>query len=195
MQLSQVDIQRVRNLNQTRLNPATGLNFIYGPNASGKTSLLEAIYLLSHGRSFRTTNIRSVIHKDFNTLQIFGKVLQENSETCVQLGLEKGLTHTHIRINQQNVNQASRLAAYLPVQIINPEAHRLLEQGPSQRRKYIDWGLFHVEPKFHEVWQKYTRILKQRNAALRDKKSARDAKLWDKSLEETAIQLTSLRNQ
>lgn len=195
MQLSQVDIQRVRNLNQTRLVPATGLNFIYGPNASGKTSLLEAIYLLSHGRSFRTTNIRSVIQKDSETLQIYGKVLQEQTSSCVHLGLEKGLTHTHIRINQENVSQTSRLAAYLPVQIINPEAHRLLEQGPSQRRKFLDWGLFHVEQTFHDVWQTYTRILKQRNAALRAGQPTGNVRLWDKQLVESAKKLTALRNQ
>ena len=195
MQLSQVDIQWVRNLKTVRLLPASGLNLIYGWNASGKTSLLEAIYLLSHGRSFRTTNIRSVINSESNVLQVFGKVLQQKSGSCINLGLEKGLSHTQIRINQQNVNQTSRLAAYLPVQIINPEAHRLLEQGPSQRRKFIDWGLFHVEQSFHETWQKYTRILKQRNAALREKKPEREARLWDKSLVETAEKLTSLRNQ
>ena len=195
MQLSQIDIQGVRNLKQARLIPAPGLNFIYGPNASGKTSLLEAIYLLSHGRSFRSSNIRSVIQKESTALQIFGKVLQDQSGSCINLGLEKGPSHTQIRINQQPVSQTSRLAAYLPVQIINPEAHRLLEQGPSQRRKYIDWGLFHVEQSFHETWQKYTRILKQRNAALREQKSQRDAKLWDKSLLETAQKLTELRNQ
>lgn len=193
MHLSQVDIKWVRNLKDVRLNPAPGINLIYGFNASGKTSLLEAIYLLSHGRSFRTSNIRSVIHNESNTLQVFAKVVQTPSGSCINLGLEKGLSHSQIRINQQNVTQTSRLAAYLPVQIINPEAHRLLEQGPSQRRKFIDWGLFHVEQSFHETWQKYTRILKQRNAALRERKPGLDAKLWDKQLIEAADKLTDLR--
>lgn len=193
MHLSQVDIKWVRNLKVVRMKPAPGINLIYGLNASGKTSLLEAIYLLSHGRSFRTSNIRSVIHNESSTLQVFAKVVQEPSGTCTTLGLEKGLSHNQIRINQQNVTQTSRLAAYLPVQIINPEAHRLLEQGPSQRRKFIDWGLFHVEPSFHEAWQKYTRILKQRNAALRDKKPGLDARLWDKQLIEASEKLTELR--
>jgi DNA replication and repair protein RecF len=194
MQLSQVDIQWVRNLKSVRLLPASGINLIYGNNASGKTSLLEAIYLLSHGRSFRTSNIRSVINSKSSKLQVFGKVKQEISGSSINLGLEKGPTYTQIRINQQSVTQTSRLAAYLPVQIINPEAHRLLEQGPSQRRKFIDWGLFHVEPSFHEIWQKYTRILKQRNAALRERKPGNDAKVWDKSLVEAAEGLTELRN-
>ncbi|NNF96790.1 MAG: AAA family ATPase, partial [Halobacteria archaeon] len=79
MQLSQVDIKGVRNLKAVRLIPASGINLIYGSNASGKTSLLEAIYLLSHGRSFRTSNIRSVINHESNTLQVFAKVLQEES--------------------------------------------------------------------------------------------------------------------
>lgn len=195
MQLSQVDIQWVRNLQSVRLSPASGVNLVYGCNASGKTSLLEAIYLLSHGRSFRTSNIRSVIHRDHTKLQVFGKVLQEQSGAVINLGLEKGLSYTQIRINQENVTQTSRLAAYLPVQIINPEAHRLLEQGPSQRRKFIDWGLFHVEQSFHEKWQKYTRVLKQRNAALRERKPTADVKIWNKPLVETAESLTQLRNE
>lgn len=193
MHLSQVDIHWVRNLEAIRIQPAQGINLIYGSNASGKTSLLESIYLLSHGRSFRTANIRSVIQNDRKILQIFGKINQEHPAKSITLGLEKGPSHTDIRINHQKVTQASRLAAYLPLQIINPECHRLLEQGPSQRRKFIDWGLFHVEPKFHEVWQKYTHILKQRNAALRAQQTKRETMLWDEPLVETAETLTDLR--
>jgi DNA replication and repair protein RecF len=195
MQLAQVEIQRVRNLNTVTLLPAEGLNLIYGSNASGKTSLLEAIYLLSHGRSFRTTNIRSVIQYETNNLQVFGKVRQEKSASQINLGIERGATHTHIRINQNTVNQVSRLASYLPVQVINPEAHQLLEQGPSQRRKFLDWGLFHVEPTFHETWQNYNRILKQRNAALRNKQDAMNVQLWDAPLCEYAEKLTTLRQK
>jgi len=195
MQLAQVEIQRVRNLDNVTLLPAEGLNLIYGSNASGKTSLLEAIYLLSHGRSFRTTNIRSVIQYDTKNLQVFGKVRQEKSASQINLGIERGATHTHIRINQNTVNQTSRLASYLPVQVINPEAHHLLEQGPSQRRKFIDWGLFHVEPTFHETWQYFNRILKQRNAALRNNQGVKKVQLWDQSFCEYAEKLTKLRQK
>lgn len=195
MQLTQVEIQRVRNLNTVTLQPAEGLNLIVGSNASGKTSLLEAIYLLSHGRSFRTANIRSVIQYDTTNLQVFGKVKQDKSASHINLGIERGATHTHIRINQNTVNQTSRLASYLPVQVINPEAHHLLEQGPSQRRKFLDWGLFHVEPSFHENWQQFNRILKQRNAALRNKQSAKNVCLWDIPLIQSAEKLTTLRQR
>lgn len=195
MQLCQVEIHRFRNLNNVKINPVPGLNLIYGDNASGKTSLLEAIYLLSHGRSFRTPNIRAVIQHDFEALQVFGQIKQQATSMLVKLGIERGHSHTHIRINQKTVNQSSRLAAYLPVQVINPEAHRLLENGPSQRRKYLDWGLFHVEPTFHKTWQDYTRILKQRNAALRQRASAADITIWDQQILEVANKLTQLRQK
>lgn len=193
MHLYQVDIKQVRNLNTITLQPAAGLNLIYGSNASGKTSLLEAIYLLSHGRSFRTNNIRAVIQHHTDHLQVFGKIRQTDSATHINLGIERGMSHTQIRINHDSVNQTSRLAAYLPVQVINPEAHRLLENGPNQRRKYLDWGLFHVEPTFHEAWRIYNRTLKQRNAALRARQAANNVKLWDKSLLEVAGKLTAMR--
>ncbi len=195
MQLRQVDIHRVRNLKNVSLQPAGGVNLIYGSNASGKTSLLEAIYLLSHGRSFRTPNIRSVIQHQTDTLQVFGKIAQDSTHTLVQLGIEKGPNHTNIRINQKTVTQSSQLASYLPVQIINPEAHRLLEQGPTQRRKFLDWGLFHVEPLFHSTWQNYNRLLKQRNAALRQDKSHDHIRVWDSQLIRAAETLTHLRQQ
>ena len=193
MQLTQVDIHRVRNLTNVSLLPAGGLNLIFGSNASGKTSLLEAIYLLSNGRSFRTGNIRSVVQHNTETLQVFGKIKQEKTNSLIHLGIERGSTGTQLRINQNTVKQASQLAAYLPVQVINPEAHRLLEQGPTQRRKFLDWGLFHVEPTFHLTWQHYTRLLKQRNAALRHKKFSDNIRIWDKPLLEYADNLTSLR--
>ena len=193
MHLKQVDIHSVRNLKTVNLTPSPGINLIYGHNASGKTSILEAIYLLSHGRSFRTTNIRSVITEDQQKLLVFGKICPDQAENTIKIGIEKGPAYTQIRINKQTVNQTSRLAAYLPVQILNPEAHRLLEQGPGQRRKYLDWGLFHVEQSFHETWQKYVRLLKQRNAALRTGKKRSDVEIWDLSLAESAEALTKYR--
>jgi DNA replication and repair protein RecF len=195
MQIHQVDIHRVRNLKNVTLQPAGGLNLIYGSNASGKTSILEAIYLLSHGRSFRTANIRSVIQHQTEFLQVFGKIKHNHSKTFIQLGLERGPAHTNIRINQDTVTTTSQLAAYLPVQIINPEAHRLLELGPSQRRKFLDWGLFHVEPRFHPTWQSYNRLLKQRNAALRQQLNKNNIIAWDPQLVETADFLTQLRRK
>ena len=69
----------------------------------------------------------------------------------------------------------------LPVQIIDPEVHRLVEEGPQQRRRWLDWGVFHVEPSFVEHWRRYQRALRQRNAALRAGQ-ARAVPAWDPEL-------------
>jgi len=109
------------------------------------------------------------------------------------LGIRKSLTETHIRINGKSVKQSSRLAAFLPIQVIHPQSHQLLEQGPKQRRQFLDWGVFHVEPSFLSLWHDYTRTLKQRNAALRQGQAPGAIQLWDNRLIELGENMTRLR--
>jgi DNA replication and repair protein RecF len=193
MKLARLEINRVRNLDRVQISPSQHVNLILGENASGKTSFLESIYLLSRGRSFRTVNIRSVIQHGAESLLLHAEVRDESPRRNVALGLERSPRQTHIRINRERVKQASKLAQYLPVQIITPEAHQLLEDGPQQRRKYLDWGLFHVEPRFFPTWQHYHRILKQRNAALRRNQRESDIRAWDAQLLAYAETLTAQR--
>ena len=87
MYLTQLDIRQVRNLLDTKINPCKRCNYIYGANASGKTSVLEAIYLLSVARSFRTTHIKHVISYDSPSLQIFARI--EKNKENIALGLER----------------------------------------------------------------------------------------------------------
>lgn len=195
MYLTQLEIQRVRNLDKVEINPAKGVNLIFGKNASGKTSLLESIYLLSHARSFRTGQIANLIRYGMDTFQIYGEVSNKEAPGLYRLGLERGSNTTRIRINQKSVSQVSKLAKCLPVQVITPEAHRLLEQGPSQRRKYLDWGLFHVEHEFLAVWQQYQRVLKQRNAILRKRTAKKEVEVWNQPLIKHAEELTRLREE
>lgn len=193
MKLTRLEINRVRNLEEVQINPARQVNLVLGANASGKTSFLESIYLLSRGRSFRTVNIRSVIRHDAESLLVHAEVHNDRTGRQVALGLERSPRQTHIRINRESIKLASKLAQYLPVQVITPEAHQLLADGPQQRRKYLDWGLFHVEPRFFPTWQNYHRILKQRNAALRRDQPASDIRAWDGQLLAQAEILTAQR--
>ena len=191
MYLTQLDIRQVRNLQDVKINPGKRCNYIFGANASGKTSILEAIYLLSVARSFRTTHIKHVISHDSSLLQVFARI--NKNEESTPLGLERSVRKTRIRINGTDVKQVSELSALLPVQIINPDVHKLLEQGPKYRRQFIDWGVFHVEHNFLQAWQQYYRVLKQRNAALRRKHDKKNIVLWDKQLIEHAKTITLSR--
>jgi len=192
MFLTQLDIRQVRNLHEITIYPSKRCNYIYGANASGKTSVLEAIYLLSIARSFRTTHIKHVISHDLAFLQVFARIENNNQESTA-VGLERSARKTRIRINGADVKQVSELSALLPVQIINPDVHKLLEQGPKYRRQFIDWGVFHVEHAFLLAWQQYYRVLKQRNAALRKKLAKDTITLWDEQLIQHAKTITLSR--
>ena len=192
MHLTQLDIRQVRNLSDVKIKPGQRCNYIYGDNASGKTSILEAIYLLSIARSFRTTHIKHVISHDHPSLQVFARLENNNAESTA-LGLERSAQKTRIRINGSDVKQVSVLSSLLPVQIINPDVHKLLEQGPKYRRQFIDWGVFHVEHDFLQSWQQYYRVLKQRNAALRKKQAKKAITLWDEQLIQFAKKITLSR--
>jgi DNA replication and repair protein RecF len=85
------------------------------------------------------------------------------------------------------------MAAMLPAQVIDPEVHRLLEDGPTQRRRYLDWGVFHVEPGFVGAMRRYQRALKQRNAALKAKRPAGEVHLWDPELLDAGILINDQR--
>ncbi len=192
MHLTQLDIRQVRNLHDVKIKPGQRCNYIFGDNASGKTSVLEAIYLLSIARSFRTTHIKHVISHDHPSLQVFARLENNNFESTA-IGLERSTQKTRIRINGSDVKQVSALSALLPVQIINPDVHKLLEQGPKYRRQFIDWGVFHVEHGFLQAWQQYYRVLKQRNAALRKKQDKKAITLWDEQLIQFAKRITFSR--
>ncbi len=192
MLLTLLDVHQVRNLQKIRLEPSPRCNIVYGANASGKTSLLEAIYLLSVARSFRTPHIRNVISHEQLHLQVFAKILSVEGQSH-SIGLQRSLNKTRIRIDGEDINQVAALSTLLPVQVINPDVHKILEQGPKYRRQFIDWGVFHVEHQFLIAWKTYYRVLKQRNAALRQKSGAEAIKLWDNQLIQQAREITLLR--
>jgi DNA replication and repair protein RecF len=87
------------------------------------------------------------------------------------------------------------LALMLPVQIIDPEVHKLIEEGPNRRRRYLDWGVFHVEPNFVANWQRYHQALRQRNAALKLRHARPIVCAWDSDLIRYAGELTTTRSQ
>jgi DNA replication and repair protein RecF len=170
------------------------LNLIYGPNASGKTSLLEAIYLLATSRSFRTNNMLDLLRHGSEVLQVTAKVL-DNQDRSIALGLERTRDSLILRAAGKRITRASELAQWLPAQIVHPDSHQLISGGPKGRRRFLDWGVFHVEPGFQAAWRRYDKALKQRNASLRARASGSLEKVWDSELNETALQIERMRQR
>ncbi len=193
MSLQQLDISHFRNLYQVSIKPGTGLNIITGLNAAGKTSLLESIFYLSYGRSFRHSQTRDLIEYNQPYFRLVAK-LNTDHHTRI-LGIQKDQKQQIIRIDQQDISRISDLSALFPVIALHPDTHQLISSGPEHRRQFLDWGVFHVEHSFIQVWKTFKTALSQRNAALRQGQAERMCRLWDDRLVTSANQIDELRRQ
>lgn len=190
MGLETLSITDFRNIAKAQLTLSPSFNVIYGENGSGKTSLLEAIHYLSLGRSFRTHLHHRVIADEHEAFTLFASLQDETA-----LGIEKRRSGGgRIRVNGDNCLSAAVLASFLPIQVINPDTHILLEGGPRGRRQFLDWGVFHVEPLFMATWQRAQLVLKQRNAALRQRLPSAQVTIWDQELHLLSEQLDRWRS-
>lgn len=165
MRIASLQLFNFRNIEHASLEPAAGLNWLFGQNGAGKTSVLESIVLLSRGRSFRTRVATHLIRDECSALQVVARTMDPDH----QLGMERQRQGWRGRIDGQDRNRVSEFARLLPLVLIEPENHQLVEGAPAVRRSFLDWGLFHVEPSYLDAWRDYSRALRQRNAALRDR--------------------------
>lgn len=155
-----------RNLETLDIRPHPRLNYLWGDNGAGKTSVLEALVVLSRGRSFRTSQAVELVGPHGPSFHVFAEI--ENEAGARQrLGLERAGRHWRGRLDGRDLAQLSQLTRCLPLVLMEPNSHLLVSGPPEVRRKYLDWGMFHVEPSFLGDWRGYSRALKQRNAALR----------------------------
>ncbi|MEJ2591437.1 MAG: DNA replication/repair protein RecF, partial [Candidatus Thiodiazotropha sp.] len=159
------------------------LNFIYGDNGAGKSSILEGIYLLARSRSFRNTHTRSLIQQGSNEVILFTEVVAETGQVN-KIGVRKQGSRTEIKLNGRQLDRLSDLVTTLTVSLVTPQTHRIIEEGPEYRRRLLNWGVFHVEHQFRQTVTNYNRILAQRNAALKAKQTK--VEIWDEQLSQYA---------
>lgn len=179
MALKGLSLAGLRCIERAELDPAPGRNLVIGNNASGKTSLLEAIFLLGRGRSFRAARREAMVRDGQDALRVVGKLKDGRS-----LGIEVTRSEWRARAGGETVTQLAELASLLPVQLLDPEVHRLVQEGPGERRRYLDWATFHVEQGFLEAWRAYQRALRQRNSALRTRQPDAVLAVWEQGLAE-----------
>ena len=177
MALQKVKVEKFRCLDAVEFAPHPGTNLIFGRNGAGKTSLLEAIFLLGRGRSFRPGQTQGLIQTGSEDFTIFGEISGEEHQSRV--GLQIGRGGKNIHVNGETGGQIADLVAAFPVQIIDPDVHQLVQGGPQGRRRFLDWGVFHVKHDFLPTWRRYRRALQQRNTALRQKMSVTTIQAWD----------------
>ena len=197
MRIVRLSLNHLRKFDAVELLPSPGINLITGGNGAGKTSLLEALHLMAYGRSFRGRVRDGVIQKGAEALEIFVQ-WREHASGIADGGLHQaGLRHSGQawkgRLDGEDVGQLGSLCAALAVVTFEPGSHALIGGGSEPRRRFIDWGLFHVEPDFLSFWRRYARALKQRNALLKSGAPPRQLDVWDRELAEAGTPLTSRR--
>jgi DNA replication and repair protein RecF len=180
MSLLKLDIHAVRNIQQESITPSPAINFIVGKNASGKSSLIEAIFILGRAKSFRCSTIKSVINFTQNHLVVSALILQTNGNHQ-HLGIQLDGKSIEIHISQKAKQKRSDLAYALPLQLIHPKSYELLDAGSQIRREFLDWGVFNDDENFLSAWRKFKKVLTQRNALLKTRR-LEQINVWDKEL-------------
>lgn len=195
MPINRLMVEDFRNLHGVDLHVAQGANFITGENGSGKTSILEVIYTLATGRSFRSRKFRNLIAYHRQSFQLFAEL--SFSGLVHRLGVSRQKDGTsQFKLDGTSVASAGELAAMLPCQVIDSHSFDLLEGGPGDRRAFIDWLVFHVKPSFRTLWSDYVRCLKHRNSLLRsDKIPDAEIAIWDRALAELGESIDVLRKE
>ena len=208
MRVTRLDLRRLRRFGDVSLAPGPGLNLITGENGAGKTSVLEGLHLMAYGRSFRGRVRDGLVQAGAPALEVFveweeghgpdpdGSSLAE-PRSAYRRQRKAGLRHSGQewtgRLDGGPVSHLGELCAALAVVSFDPGSHALVSGSGEHRRRYLDWGLFHVEHEFLRLWRRHARALKQRNALL--KAHARDAQLdaWDAELADAGEALSRHR--
>jgi DNA replication and repair protein RecF len=180
MPLESLKISHLRNIEQAELSFTPGINLIAGPNASGKTSLLEGIALLCQARSFRTSRIDQLVQHQHKCMTIVGAMRVDHR--LHTLGMARENRKTSMKLDGKYITRSTDLINLQALHVITPESHEILDQGPKMRRQYLDWGVFHVKPDYLASWQRYHRVLRQRNHVLRQAATQQAVQAWDKPL-------------
>ena len=193
MPIERFTAENFRCLSSVALDLDPHYNLIFGANASGKTSLLEALSYLGRGKSFRGAATSDLIRHGEKEFVLFGRVDVAGRQASV--GARNSSDGLEIRVDGESDGGAAALASVLPLQVIDPDVHNLISGGPDQRRRYLDWIAFHVEHDFLSLWRRFRRVLKQRNAALRSGNPGGAITGWDAEFVDLSTQLDEARRR
>lgn len=188
MGIHKLSIQHFRNIRSANIDFHPRFNILIGHNGAGKTAILEAIYFLSLGRSFRSKQINRIIQTGQQQLLLFARTDDK------KLGLSRSMTgEANLKLDGEALGSHVQVTRHLPVLLFNPESFQLFTEGAKPRRQLIDWGVFYQTPGFLHDWQQYKQALRQRNAALKANQRVQQIKLWDPILIDTAQRIDQYR--
>ena len=190
MQISALEISGLRNIEYCLVRPGSSGNLIVGSNGAGKTSFLEAIYMLGNARTFRGGYSQSLVNEGGNSLRVSARVVLPGG-SVTELEVIKAGGSRKISVDRKLIPNRSTLVRQFPVMFFGHESIAAQITSSEARRGFLDWLLFHVEPGFHSVFSGYQGVFNQYRASLRARRGG--GEVWVSSLAELGEQINSLR--
>ena len=193
--LTQLQIHHLRNLSQVALRELGQVNIFYGPNGSGKTSILESVHMLGMSRSFRAGTPRTLVTHGEQRCTVYGVTEFATAGQRASVAVQRDLTgELQIKLAGEKLRSVAELVAHLPLQVLNAASFDLLTGSPAARRQFLNWGVFHVEQRFFSEWQRFQRCVKQRNKLLRrGKLEQSELSVWTRELAASGEQIHRYR--
>jgi DNA replication and repair protein RecF len=170
MHLQRIEATSFRNLTGS-VEFSSGLNVIYGANAQGKSSWLEAIYLLATTKSFRTSHPKEVITHEAHEAILRGVVARGNLTKDLQLLITESAKQTFVNGKREAV---ARYLGNLNAIAFTADEMQIVRGAPEARRRFLDRGIFFTLPSYLGALNEYNRVLKQKNTLLREASEADD---------------------
>ncbi|MBX9923635.1 MAG: DNA replication and repair protein RecF [Rhabdochlamydiaceae bacterium] len=192
MQLDKVILSNFRSYAQKEITFSPHLNCVFGDNAVGKSNLLEAIYLLSTGKSFRTHYLHDLVRHSEKNFRIEAKFSKDGSSDS--LVLVYGTDGRKMLYNNTAHASFLPLLGLLPCVLLTPEDISILTGAPAQRRRFLDLHLSQMDPLYIHHLGRYHKAMKQRNALLKQKE-AKGLDPWEQIMAASASYLIEKRQE
>lgn len=165
MRLNSLQLVNFRNYDNLHLQFNEKVNLLVGKNGQGKTNIVESIYMLSFGKSFRTNKDREIIKFNTENLYVGGNFSKKYTNGLIEIGI--GKNKKGIKVNKINIQKIHELLGNLNVVIFSPEDLKLVKEGPKERRLFIDKEISQIMPKYYNYLTNYNKVLFQRNKLLK----------------------------
>ena len=166
MRIDKIALNGFRNYEWDTAEFAPGTNVISGQNAQGKTNLLEAVYMLSCGRSFRTRFDKELVGFGYSEAQILADVYSHDREQTIELRMRPGLPK---RILVNGVKKTgTELAETVNVVLFSPDDLNLIKEGAAVRRRLMDNAISQIRPRYAELLSQFNRLYEHKTRILKD---------------------------